>query len=87
MTLDVLHVDGGNDDSNLILHNKFLLLSLYPQVLVTICFFYAENGKKLVFIPHDNSNLPINNNNWCATFSREKNFFNIQSTKLRGVKI
>lgn len=77
----MLHVDGGNDDSNLILHNKFLLLSFYPQVPVSLfsrSLFYAENDKKLVFIPHDNSNLPINNNNWCATLSRERNFFTIR---------
>jgi hypothetical protein len=76
MTLDVLHVDRGNDDSNLILHNKFLLPTFYPQVLVSsFLLFFAENGKKLVFIPHDNSNLPINNNNWCATLSLESETF------------
>lgn len=67
MTLEEFHVDGGNDDSNLILHNKFLLLYAQPSSVSFSCSFYAENGKKLVFIPHDNSNLPINNNNWCAT--------------------
>lgn len=84
MTLDVLHVDGGNDDSNLILHNEFLLLVAQPS---SVSFFYAESGKKLVFIPHDNSNLPINNNNWCATHARNIFFMRIVKKSKKKSKI
>ena len=42
MTLDVFHVDGGNDDSNLILHNKFLLLSAQPS---SVSFFMLKMAK------------------------------------------
>lgn len=45
MTLDVFHVDGGNDDSNLILHNKFLLLLAQTLKCVSLTFFMLKMTK------------------------------------------
>lgn len=77
----MFHVHDGNDDSNLILLQIFIVIAFVFHPLAVmfkwrpffICLSRYSKSEKtfdkkpvwLVFITHDNFDLPINNNNWC----------------------